>query len=144
MTVNELISMWEQDSKIDTSDLTKESIKIPQLHSKYYSILLRETGILKINQNRYHSLYKDKWEYYLGIMPNQDVVERGWEILRLKIIKADVDVYLQADNDMQEALDKVETSKMKIKFLEEVIKTLNNRNFTIKNCIDFERFKVGA
>ena len=27
---------WDEDSKIDRSELGEESIKIPQLHHKYY------------------------------------------------------------------------------------------------------------
>jgi len=39
--------MWERDSQIDPDNLHDESLKIPQLHSKYYTLyntitLLRE------------------------------------------------------------------------------------------------------
>jgi hypothetical protein len=42
MKLEEIESLWEQDSKIDRTDLDNESLKIPMLHSKYYKIYLRE------------------------------------------------------------------------------------------------------
>ena len=47
MNLELIQEMWEKDSKIDTDNLNDESLKIPQLHSKYYTLyntitLLRE------------------------------------------------------------------------------------------------------
>jgi len=38
MNIDEIQTLWEQDSKIDPDNLHTESIKIPSLHSKYYNI----------------------------------------------------------------------------------------------------------
>jgi hypothetical protein len=38
MDINEIQKMWKEDSKIDPDNLHLESLKIPQLHSKYYEI----------------------------------------------------------------------------------------------------------
>ena len=47
MNLEKIQEMWERDSHIDPDNLHDESLKIPQLHSKYYTIyntitLLRE------------------------------------------------------------------------------------------------------
>ena len=47
MNLEQIQEMWEKDSKIDPDNLHDESLKIPQLHSKYYTLyntinLLRE------------------------------------------------------------------------------------------------------
>mgnify|MGYP000412405510 CR=1 FL=1 len=47
MNLDEVQEMWQRDSVIDPDNLHDESLKIPQLHSKYYTIynttiLLRE------------------------------------------------------------------------------------------------------
>ena len=47
MNLEQIQEMWERDSKIDPDNLHDESLKIPQLHSKYYTLyntitLLRE------------------------------------------------------------------------------------------------------
>ena len=47
MNLEQIQEMWEKDSRIDPDNLHDESLKIPQLHSKYYTLyntitLLRE------------------------------------------------------------------------------------------------------
>ena len=39
MKIESIESLWEKDSKIDSVDLKGESLKIPQLHEKYFKIL---------------------------------------------------------------------------------------------------------
>ena len=38
MNLEQIQEMWEKDSKIDPDNLHDESLKIPQLHSKYYTL----------------------------------------------------------------------------------------------------------
>ena len=38
MNLDEIQEMWKRDSVIDPDNLHDESLKIPQLHSKYYTI----------------------------------------------------------------------------------------------------------
>ena len=47
MNLDKIQEMWERDAVIDPDNLHDESLKIPQLHSKYYTVyntvtLLRE------------------------------------------------------------------------------------------------------
>ena len=35
MNIEEIISMWQSDSKIDETELSRESLNIPYLHVKY-------------------------------------------------------------------------------------------------------------
>ena len=47
MNLEQIQEMWQKDSVIDPDNLHDESLKVPQLHSKYYTIyntitLLRE------------------------------------------------------------------------------------------------------
>ena len=38
MNLDEIQEMWQRDAVIDPDNLHDESLKIPQLHSKYYTI----------------------------------------------------------------------------------------------------------
>jgi hypothetical protein len=38
MNLDEIQEMWQRDSVIDPDNLHDESLKIPQLHAKYYTI----------------------------------------------------------------------------------------------------------
>ena len=38
MNLEKIQEMWEKDSRMDMDNLHDESIKIPQLHQKYYTL----------------------------------------------------------------------------------------------------------
>ena len=38
MNLDEIQEMWERDATIDPDNLHDESLKIPQLHAKYYTV----------------------------------------------------------------------------------------------------------
>ncbi len=78
------------DSKIDDLELDQESLKIPQLHSKYMRIITEENSILSKMMYAHKMLERDKFEYYAGKMCDEDLQERGWEPLNLKIMKNDI------------------------------------------------------
>ena len=59
-------SMWEEDSKIDIDNLHEESLKVPQLHSKYHemmnNLILLRAKAEQLKKNIRH----DRYEYFSG------------------------------------------------------------------------------
>jgi hypothetical protein len=143
MKLEEIESLWEQDSKIDRTDLDNESLKIPMLHSKYYKIYLREKIQLKSEELEYKQFYKLKHEYYNGKLSQEELKDLGWEPFQF-VLKNDLQVYIDADKDVITRLLKLQVQREKVELLENIIKTLNGRGFLIKNAIDFIRFTSGA
>lgn len=144
MKLDDIMNMWEVDAKMDQTELGEESLKIPLLHHKYYKMLVDEGLLYKKLDLDYKSLYKLKYEYYMGILDQETIEQRGWEPNCLKILKADLPVYIDADPELQMIQARIDVQKQKISFIESVIKTISNRGFLIKNAIDWERFKVGG
>jgi hypothetical protein len=107
-------------------------------------MLVQERLILKKHKFKYKKMYKEKWEYFLGFMSQEQLEEKGWDPIPLKIIKQDVDKYIEADDQVSAMQLLVEYQEEKIEALESIIKTINNRGFQIKNYIDWERFKTGS
>lgn len=142
MKLEEIEALWEQDIKIDRTELDTESIKIPSLHSKYYKIYLREKVQLKAEEQSYKQFYKLKHEYYTGKLSKSELDEYGWEPFQF-VLKNDLQVYMESDKEIAERLLKLSVQKEKVQFLEDIIKTLNTRGFLIKNAIDFIRFTSG-
>tara|TARA_B100001093_G_scaffold428983_1_gene424028 strand:- start:18866 stop:19300 length:435 start_codon:yes stop_codon:yes gene_type:complete len=143
MTMEEIMEAWSNDSNIDRTELGEESLKIPQLHSKYYKMFSYERLKLRKLEIDYKRLYKQKWDYFQGHMDHTELNELGWEPNPLKIIKQDLSLYIDSDNQIIEHNMKTALAKEKVDFLENVIKSLVNRGFNIKSAIDWEKFKVG-
>lgn len=144
MKLEDIQLSWKQDSQIDRTELGEESLRIPQLHSKYFNLYSQERLALKKMQAEYKQLYKRKFELYTGTISEEELIEWGWEPFPLKILKADMGVYLEADEDLNKADLKMEMQKEKIDFLDSIIKSLTNRGFQIKNAIEWTKFQMGG
>ena len=142
MKLEEIVELWNEDVKIDRTELDAESIKIPSLHNKYYKIYIQEKIKLKAEEQEHKLYYKLKHEYYTGKLSKQDLDEHGWEPFQF-VLKNDISIYLEADKELGDRLLKLQVQKEKVEFLESIIKTLNNRGFLLKSAIDFIRFTSG-
>jgi len=143
MTINidELQSMWEKDSQIDPDNLHLESLKIPGLHSKYYNLYNTLKLLNEKASAEFSSVKLERYQYYSGKAPAEVYVE---EPFPYKVRdKESMKQYLDADTKIQEKLLKVKYYEIMLSFLEEVIKSINNRTFQIKNAIEWQRFTAG-
>ena len=86
-------------------------------------------------------LKREKWEYYTG---KSDASVYAQKPFNLKILKQDVDKYLDSDIDIQRAKHKVEYLQTTTDFLDRTIRQISNRTFTIKNAIEWRKFTSGA
>ena len=143
MDIEEIQSLWSADSKIDDLELDLESLRIPQLHSKYMNILNAENRVLYRMTQTQKMLERDKLEYYLGKMCEEDLEERGWEPLSLKVLRADVPKYIEADKDVVRHLIQIADQKEKVTLLRSIIESVNRRSFIINNAIRWKQFTNG-
>jgi hypothetical protein len=62
----------------------------------------------------------------------------------LKILKTDIDKYLDADEDIKLLSQKVVYLHTVVDFLDRTLRMIVNRTYTIKNAIEWRRFTSGA
>ena len=141
MKLEDIQAEIEADSEINNTNLDHESLRIPQLHSKYYKMYLTEVRILKGIESDFRRKKLDCVLYYTGQATDDKYKERP---LHKKVLKQEVDLFLDADVELSELKNKYEMQKLKAEMLEAFIKTLNTRNFLIKNAIDWIKFKNGT
>lgn len=144
MNITELTELWKADSEIDRTELGDESLKIPKLHSKYYNLFIQERLLLKKLEGEYKQLYRVKFEYYNGILSEEELEEHGLKPFALKVLKTDLPIYIESDKELQTIQAKIAVQKEKIDFLESVIKSLTNRGFQIRAAIDWAKFTHGV
>ena len=144
MNFDEIVGEWSKDCKIDETELSSESLKIPYLHSKYLKMLLKERSSLIKLKADYKKTKRKLLEYYLGEMDREELDEFGRDQIYKKILKNEVDTYIDSDDMMIEATLKMSFQQEKVDYLESVLKNIANRGFQIKNAIDWERFTQGS
>ena len=141
MNLEEIQALADKDLKLDDTELDIESLKTPELHNKYLKLLSKFNLLLKKADSDYAILHKDKWEYYTG---KADPAVYQLKPFNLKILKQDVDKYIESDEEWIKANQKVKYLETVVDFLDRTIRQISNRTFTIKNAIDWRKFTSGA
>ncbi|MBT4995483.1 MAG: recombination mediator protein UvsY [Hellea sp.] len=143
MSTDDISALWSVDCKIDETNLAGESKRIPELHNKYYNLYYKEALKVKKLKADYKELEMAKTEWFDGSMAMEDLAERGWKPYQKKIIRQDMNKYLQADKDIINLSLKIDYHSARANFLEDIIKTIHSRNFIVKNIIDIMKFQAG-
>ena len=141
MDLEQLQELADKDLKINDTELDLESLKTPQLHNKYMKHLTKFKLLLSRSETEYNMLKREKWEYYTGKADPKVYAEKPFD---LKILKTDIDKYLESDIDLQKLKQKVDYLNTTVDFIDRTIRQITNRTFTIKNAIDWRKFTSGA
>ena len=143
LTLKEILALWETDSKVDTIELDKESLKIPSLHNKYLKIYASENLQLKKMNHDFKEMERDKFEYYSGKMSGEDLKDRGWDQFDHKLLKQDIPRYLESDRELIKLLLKIDYQKEKVETVKSIMTNINGRSFYINNAITWQKFLNG-
>lgn len=144
MKIEDIISMWQEDVKIDETELSRESLNIPLLHGKYLKHFSDERLKLRALKMKHKQLSTRLSDYYRGDLNNpEDLAELGREPYEFKRLKQEVSHYVDSDLEMIQLNTKVAYQQELVDILEEIIKAINTRGYVIKNSLDFLRFTSG-
>ena len=143
MKFEEIQKLWTSDCNIDETELAQESVKIPQLNNKYLIFYSNEKLRLKTQRFEHSKLVKLKKEYYGGKMSQEELEAIDWEPFQYKLLKADVQEYIDADENVIESKKILALQEEKVDYLEAIVKGLSTRGYLIKNAIDWKRFTEG-
>ena len=141
MDLEKLQEMADKDLAINETELDLESLKTPQLHNKYMKHYTKFKLMLTKAETDYKQLKRHKWEYYTGKSDPSVYAEKPFD---LKVLKADVHIYMDSDEELQKADQKAAYLKQVTTYLEQVLRSINNRTFLIKNAIEWKKFTSGA
>ena len=141
MNLEQIQEMWQKDSVIDPDNLHDESLKVPQLHSKYYTVYNTITLLREKAKDNYNRVRLERYNYYTGKAPQEVYVE---EPFPYKVREKDaIQRYLDADDKLTTIDLKIRYYDVMLKFLEEIIKNISGRTYQIKNAIDWHQFQTG-
>ena len=104
MDLEKLQELADSDLKINDTELDLESLKTPQLHNKYMKHLTKFKLLLTRAEDEFKLIKREKWEYYTG---KSDPAVYQLKPFNLKILKADVQQYIESDEEWVKANQKV-------------------------------------
>ena len=141
MNLDQIQEMWQKDSVIDPDNLHDESLKIPQLHSKYYTVYNTITLLREKARTSYSKIKLERYNYYTGKAEPEIYAE---EPFPYKVREKDaIQRHMDADEKLIKVDLKIKYYDSTLKFLEEIIRTISNRTYQIKNAIEWHKFQAG-
>lgn len=141
MTIDDLSEQSKKDLKLERDNLDYESLRTPDIFHKYNRLRGIENLRLKKFTNDFKTLFLKRWEFYSGKAEDEDYNK---EAFFKKVMKADKDIYLDGDLILQESKSKIEYQEEIVDMLERILKQINQRDWSIKNAIEFLKFSHGS
>lgn len=143
MNIESIVKEWDKDCKIDETELGRESTKIPVVHNKYIKIFMGERIAMYKLRAESKRVRKTLIEYYMGELDDDELNDLGRDQFFKRLLKNEVDAYIESDELMIETNLKLGLQEEKISYLEAIIRNINNRGFQIKSAIDWAKFTTG-
>ena len=146
MTLEQILEEWQKDCRIDPNSLDISSQQTPELHAKYLGILARSKLKLKDAEFKQKELMKYKWLWFNGKLSQEEIESQGWShdpFDGLKILKGDMEHFVEADSDLVESEARIQYLKTMIDTLKEIVDNLKWRHQTVGNIIRWKQFEAG-
>lgn len=137
LKLSDIQRMWREDSKIDIDKLDVESARIPQLHSKYYDMLIKFSLLKTQKEEDKKLLIKQKRDLHKGIYDDPD------EIPNVIYKRNELSSAIESEESVSKLTQIIEYHNIIIDFLNDIIKMIHTRGFQIKNAIDYQKFTAG-
>lgn len=138
--VDRLLHEADEVLRFDVHKVSEEIVRTSASISKWLGY--HTTFIIKIKEieSMISTLYLELFEYYSG----KSEATKDSKPFPKKILKSDVDTYIESNQQYQTLSLKREKLLAMTKVCEQTLKTLNSRSFDIRNYIEYEKFKAGV
>jgi len=141
LKLEDIMNEAEKFLQIDETNLAKESLETPKMYGKLLRIRTNESMLLQRYRFQLKKLYQDKRDYYLGRADPEVYKAKPFD---LKILKSEVDSYIEADDEIRDLTLKIEVQTEKLNYLDNVLKQVANRGFMIRNALEFQKMMNGG
>lgn len=143
VTIDKIENLWAKDSQIDLTDLALDSSKTLELHSKYYRIINHIKKHLRELESTRKKMLLIKNDYYNGTISKEELERNGWKPNRRTIIKSEIGLWMDADEDMIAINKEIGEALDILEFCQSIIDSINRRSFHVKNIIEAKKFENG-
>ncbi len=144
MKIDEILNEWKKDTELDDLNLDKESVRIPNLHAKYITLLSDDRRLVRGYQSQKKQIISRLRNYYSGSATQQELADLGREQFLGKTLKNEIMINVELDESIISIDAKIALLEVKVLALEEIMKSINSRGYQIKNAIDWRRLTLGA
>ena len=124
----------------DLEHIDQESYKNQLIKQKWLDFKSDFELLLVKAKTDHQLLYRQKWEYYGGKADAKIYASKPFD---LRVLKTDLAMYINSDDDIIELGAKINYLEIAIKYIEGVIKSIDNRGWDVSHAINWKKFEAG-
>ena len=141
MTLEELQKEARADLAIfDQERLDQESYKNQNIKPKWLEYRTKYDQLLIMSKANHQKMYREKWEYYGGKSDAKVYVAKPFD---LRVLKTDLQMYINSDEEILALQGKISYYESIIKYIDGIIKSIDNRGWDIRNATEWKKFEAG-
>lgn len=125
---------WARDSQLDLDDIPGEVVRRHQQHQKYLELFIQAREIATALTLKLKRVRRERYDYYMG---------RSDEVSPVRILKSEVDMYVDSDPEVIAVTAKLEAAKMQMDYLERVLWILKDRGSDLRTAFEARKFMEG-
>lgn len=146
MTIDEILSLWDQDSQISPLNLGSSVLEESRLHMKYLRIFVSETQTLNDFECAAAIVMKDLYTLFTQGPSSREEHKKWYENLPSKGViskRNEFEIFLNAAPAWLAIKDKVDKAKIRVDTLRDILRQIHKRSFIIQQAIADAKFKAG-
>jgi len=142
MTQEEYEAIAAIDLKCDNDQIGDVSLNTAITHDKWFKYSIIEKRLLNKLVTAKKKLYRELYEYYSGKAPDE-VYERKGKFQH-KVLRQEIGTYIESDADMCELNEHIQNQEYKIEYIVKTIEMLSQRQWQLKNAMEYLRWSHGG
>jgi hypothetical protein len=127
--------------QVDEKHLDRSAIETPVRYGKLLVIRTNESMELKRLEIEYADLEQEKRIYYSGKADPEVYKEKPLDV---RVLKSEMNKYLEADKDLQKLALNIGLQGEKIALINDALKGVLQKTFHIKAAIDYQKMQNGV
>ena len=144
MNIDELKAEWANDSEIRETELTRESLRTPHLHSKYLDLLVNAKMKAAAYRHDLARMQQFKTRYYKGELTKDELTQHNLQQWQYnKPLKSEMEGLLDADADCIKIKQKIDYVDLMVFQLDSIMNAIKGRGWDIRNAIEFLKYQQG-
>jgi|TARA_B110000908_G_C10066492_1_gene363077 hypothetical protein len=145
-TVNSMAKFMDEakeDIRLNFLEIENELLRNSHLIGKWLTYQQNQKSKVLILETEYKRLLAIKKKYLMGKLPDEERDYMGWPLEGTKILKADMDMWLDCDDEIIAKRQKFQAQKQILEFIESTLTQVVDKKWSIKSYIDYKKWIEG-
>lgn len=133
----------KEDIKLNFLDIENELLRNSHLIGKWLTYQQNQKAKFLLIETEYKRLLSKKKRYLMGRLDDEERESNGWPVEGNKILKADLDMWLDADDEILKKKKHYLVQKQIVEFIDSTLSQVVDKKWSIKAYLDYKKWIEG-